>query len=474
MAASGVKWTSTSSITIAVLQFVQLFVLARLLSPDEFGLMAMVGVTLGFAAAYADMGVSAAIIHRQDATQEQLSSLYWLNLLGSFYVYLLVITISPVIVAFYGEPRLNGMIPWVALSFIINPFGTQFQLLLQKNLHFRHLALIEISSALVGAGVAIGSALQGQGVFSLIWGTLSNNITSTLLLLTVGLREWRPQLHFHRADLKGFLSFGFYQMGERSVNYLNSTLDQLLIGSLLGAQALGYYRLAWNLAIQPVGRINPIVTRVVFPLFSRIQNEIQQLRKGYLLVLNMLSMVNAPLLLGLAAISPMLIPFVLGEQWKPAVPLVQVLAFVTLMRSMGNPVGSLLLAKGRADLGFKWNCIEMVTQLPGVYLGAYFGGALGVAISLVILQVLYTVLLYPMMIKLLIGPCLREYVMSMLPALVLASVMGVGVMTLSWVAQVSIWVLGLLILFGMLLYSLLVLMFQRKQIEALKLMVLHR
>lgn len=474
-AASGVKWTTVSSVAITVLQFIQLAVLARLLSPEDFGLMAMVAVVIGFAAAYADMGISAAIIHRQDATREQLSSLYWLNLLAGVLVYLVVLALTPVIVALYDEPRLSKLIPWITLTFLINPLGTQFQLLLQKNLRFRRLALIEISAALVGASVAIVAALLGQGVFALIWGTLSSNMTSALLLLSVGLREWRPQWYFRYADLTGYLSFGCYQMGERSINYLNSALDQLLVGSLLGAQALGYYKLAWSLAIQPIGRINPILTRVAFPLFARIQNEPERLQKGFLLVLRMLSTVNAPLLLGLAAVAPVLIPVVFGTQWMPAVPLVQVLAFVTLMRSTGNPVGSLLLAKGRADLGFKWNCLLLVTQLPGVYLGAYLGDALGVAISLVILQLIYSVFNYRILIRTLIGPCLREYLLSMLPALGLASVMGGGVLVLSkWVAYVSILELVFLIFSGVFIYALLVLVFQRQQMVSFKSLIMKQ
>lgn len=472
-AASGVKWTTVSSITTTALQFIQLAVLARLLSPEDFGLMAMVAVVIGFAAAYADMGISAAIIHRQDATREQLSSLYWLNLLAGLLVYLVVLAMTPAIVALYGEPRISRLMSWITLTFLITPLGTQFQLLLQKHLRFRRLALIEISAALVGASVAVVTARFGQGVFALIWGTLSSNATSTVLLLIVGLREWRPQWHFRSADLKGYLSFGCYQMGERSVNYFNSTLDQLLIGSLLGAQALGYYKLAWSLAIQPIGRINSILTRVAFPLFARIQNEPERLQKGFLLVLRMLSTVNAPLLLGLAAVAPVLIPVVFGTQWLPAVPLVQMLAFVTLLRSAGNPVGSLLLAKGRADLGFKWNGLLLVTQLPGVYLGAYLGDALGVAISLVILQLIYSVFNYLILIRTLIGPCLREYLLSMLPSLGLASVMGSGVLALSsWVAHVSSLVLVFLMLMGILFYVFLMWIFQREQMTVFKSLVM--
>lgn len=469
-AISGVKWTTISSILITVFNFLQLAVLARLLSPADFGLMAMITVVIGFAANYADMGVSSAIIYRQDATKEQLSSLYWLSLLVGASVFLLFLATIPAIVAFYSEPQLAGLIPWLALSFIINPLGTQFRLLMQKNFRFHGLALIEISAALLGLTVAIITALLEQSVFALIWGNLSSDVVKNLLFLNIGLKEWRPKWHFRYIDLKGYLSFGFYQMGERSANYLNTVVDQLIIGSLIGAQALGYYKLAWGLAIQPVLRINPILTRVAFPLFARLQNEPEQLRKGFLLVIRTLSTVNAPLLLGLAAVAPVLIPVVFGEKWIPAVPLVQVLALVTLIRSLINPVGSLLLARGRADLGFKWNCILLITQLPSIYLvGAYFGDALSVAISLVILQLIYFLFNYIILIRTLIGSCLREYMLSIISPLGLASIMGSGVLAASTlITQFSVLTLFLLIMAGLLIFIFLVILFQRQQIIFLK------
>jgi len=416
-AVTGVKWSGISMGAVTALGIVTLAVLARLLSPADFGLMGMIMVVIGFAQAFADMGISNAIIYRQDATKDQLSSLYWLNILAGAIIFCVVCASTPLVVGFYHEPHLSKLLYLTAVIFLITPLGQQFQILFQKELEFDGLAKIEIATSVVNSTVAIGSAFAGLGVYSLIYGQLAATTAKVALLCGAGWRRWRPSLHFAKRDLKGYVSFGLYQMGERAINYLNSNLDYLLIGSMLGARALGYYTLAYNLIIKPSSMINPVITKVAFPVFSLIQNETEKLRRSYLKVLQVLATVNFPMMAGLAVVAPIAVPVIFGEQWLPSVVLIQILTIVGLLRSTGNPVGSLLLAKGRADLGFKWNLALAVTQIPGLYLGVKLGGAVGVAIAFSILMALYSIFNYLVLIRTLLGPCLREYFWSMWPAL---------------------------------------------------------
>lgn len=419
------------------LQFVTLAVLARLLSPSDFGLMGMVMVVIGFAQAFADMGISNAIIHRQDVLKEHLSSLYWLNIVAGAILVCLICAVIPLIVGFYREPRLHKLLYLSALIFLITPFGQQFQVLLQKELNFTGLAKIEIATSMVNAAVAIALALSGFGVYSLIWGQLAAASGKVLMLWGMGWRNWRPGLHFSTRDLKGYLSFGLYQMGERTMNYLNTNLDYLLIGSMFGAKSLGYYTLAYNLVVKPAMLINPVITKVAFPIFSRMQNETDRLKKGYLRVGQLLSTVNFPLMGGLAVVAPVLVPVIFGDQWLPSIILVQILTIVGLLRSTGNPVGSLLLAKGRADLGFKWNLALTVFQIPGLYLGAKLGGTVGVALAFAILMAIYSIFNYLILIRTLIGPCLHDYIQSMWPSLWMSGAMAVAVVAAGLLFQSS-------------------------------------
>jgi lipopolysaccharide exporter len=276
--------------------------------------------------------------------------------------------------------------------------------------------------------VAIILAFGGMGVFSLIWGQLAGALLRVLFLCYWGMGHWKPCWHFYSQDLKRYISFGLYQMGERTVNYFNSNLDYILIGSLLGAKSLGYYTLAYNLVLKPSSIINPILTRVAFPIFAKVQKDAGRLKRGYLKVLQLLSLINFPIMAGLAVVAPVAVPLIFGKQWLPSIILIQILTIVGLLCSTGNPIGALLLAKGRADLGFKWNIALTITQIPGLYLGARLGGMVGVAIAYAILMSIYSVFEYLILIRTLLGPCLREYIRNIWPSLWMSVLMAVIVL----------------------------------------------
>lgn len=468
-AIKGVKWTSYTTIITTALQFIQLTVLARLLSPEAFGLMAVIMLFHGFAHAYADMGISNALIHYQDTTREQLSSLYWLNIFAGIILFLILFFSAPLITTFYNEPKLLHLIQFTALTFLITPLGQQFQVLLQKELVFKKLSIIEVVSVIIGTSIAIISALIGQGVYSIVWGILTTTLIRSLLLAVNGWKKHPPMLIFKFNGLHGHINFGLYQMGEKSINYFNSRLDQLVIGAFVGVQALGYYNLAFSLVIQPIAKINPIITRVAFPIFAKIQNDNEQLKKGYLLTLKIISFINFPILCGLAVIAPLLIPLVFGEQWENSIVIVQILSFVALLRSQGNPIGSLLLAKGRADLGFKWNAFLMISQTIGIVIGLKTAGVLGVAWALLILQVFYMVLNYLFLVRPLINSSIKEYIFSLLPAFIFSIIMALGVYTIPLFIQLSeLNTLLIQVVLGGVIYTLLNLFFNKKQLEIIK------
>ena len=210
--------------------------------------------------------------------------------------------------------------------------------------------------------------------------------------------------------------------------------------------------------------INPVITKVAFPVFSRIQNETERIKRVYLKILQLLSIFNFPMMIGLAVVAPVAVPVIFGEQWLPSIILIQILTIVGLLRSIGNPVGSLLLAKGRADLGFKWNLGLTVTQIPGLYIGAELGGAVGVAIAFSILMVLYSIFNYLILIRTLLGSCLREYIRSMWLALWMSAVMGMVVFVVGILLQSAAEPISLItqILCGGLIY-LGLLFFNKKQ-----------
>lgn len=456
--------------------FLKLAILARLLTPSDFGLMGMIRVIIGFAQAFSDMGFSNAIIYRQDANQDQLSTIYWLSILTGVLVFALVWVATPLLVYFYHEPRLRDLLFWAALSFIITSIGNQFQVLLQKELHFNCLAGIEVTAVIIGATIAVVSAVAGQGVFSLIWGQLASAGSMALLLTVFGSKTWRPHLHFKRDDLKGYMSFGLYQMGERAVNYYTANVDYLIIGRFLGADILGIYTIAYELVVRPISTINPVVTRVAFPLFAKKQADNAALRRGYLEVIRLLAFIIFPLLIGLGVTAPLAIPVFFGKRWVSAIHLVQILVILGMLKSIENPIGSILLAKGRADIGFGMNafcaavntCVFWFVVRYGVYAMAWAEVALCLVYFIVGLTILYFI----------IGLGQSEYFAALIKPTVASSAMGAIVFNayflLSRLAlSRSILLLGLVML-GMTVFGLLMSVFERNYLVGVWNLVTNR
>ncbi|MBN2569927.1 MAG: MOP flippase family protein [Deltaproteobacteria bacterium] len=424
-AVSGIKWTGVSMAVVTALQFITLAVLARYLAPFDFGLMGMIMVVMGFAQAFADMGISNAIIHRQDATRDQLSSLYWLNMLVGVLVFCIIWASTPLVVIFYREPRLYDLLHITAVIFLITPVAQQFQILLQKNLNFNGLAKIEMATALVNSTVSIGAGMASLGVYALVYGQLAGTIARVALLCGVGWRDWHPSLHFSRRDLKGYVSFGLYQMGERTVNYLSAHMDYIIIGRFLGPAALGFYTLAYQLVTFPLTKVNPVITKVIFPVFSIIQNDNESFRKGYVRVINYIAFITFPMLIGLFIVAPEFIILLFGERWVASAFVLQILCMVGLFKSLGNPVGAVLLAKGRADIGFYWNVFIMIIVGVAVIIGVNWG-INGVAIAILLLQIPLFLIIQPIVNRL-IDLKMIQYLKPLFTPLVCSLAMLAGI-----------------------------------------------
>ncbi len=231
-------------------------------------------------------------------------------------------------------------------------------------------------------------------------------------MLYVGLKIWKPTLEFDFSEIKNFLSFGLYQMGEHSINFLSSNIDQILIGKFLGTVALGYYSLAYNLVSYPFILINQIFTRVSFPYFSKMQNNMEKLKEKYFNLISIVSFINFPIYVLLMVIAPYFVPLLYGPQWYPSIILIQILSVVGIFKCIGNPIGSLLLAKGYARLGFLWVAIYTMIFPFIILLGIIFGGIYGVAIFTILSNFIFFFLFYYYLVRKILGPCFKEFIKS--------------------------------------------------------------
>ena len=377
-ALGGVKWTSLSTIFNALVQLLQIVILSRYLSPDAFGQVALVMVVIGFSQLFADLGISNAIIHQQKVTHVQLSTLYWLNVLTGLVLFVGISIFAPYISLFYHDPSLTPLIVLMAVTLLIQALGKQFFVLFEKELQFNTVAGIDIFAVLVGFLTSIYLAINHFGVYALVYPYILTVTIKSVLYIVKGLQFHRPSFYFRVSEVKSFINFGLFQMGSGFVGYFNSQFDIIIIGKLFGQEVLGMYSLAKQLVMRPAQIVNPIVTRVTFPVLAKVQDDQTQLKEIYLKTIYLISLVNFPIYLLMLILAPEIISLFLGEKWADVVPIFQVLTLFALFRSTGNPIGTLVLAKGRPQYELYWN-IGLFFYLPlTIYIGS-FCGVTGVA-----------------------------------------------------------------------------------------------
>jgi O-antigen/teichoic acid export membrane protein len=422
--AHAVRWTALSTGVITAAQLLQLYIATQITSAEELGLFYIILLALGVLQIFADGGFTYAVIHKTEITANELSSIYWLTVIIGVGIYALLAVIgAPLLAAAYREPRLEGLMVLGSLAFIMLPFGIPYMTLLQKELRFELIAKIEMVASLASLGVLLAGAAAGYGLTALLWAIMALNLVKTIVPMTVGSQGWRPQLHCNVRETSFFLRFGVHQIGVRLTDYAVARADRLLISAYLGPEVLGYYVLAWNIVVDPVHRINPILTRVLTPVLAKVQDDRALLKRGFLMLIEAVAMINMPLVAGVAAVASLLIPLVFGPQWLPSVAIAQVLALVAAARAIGNPTGALVLAKGRADMAFRWSAIVALCQAPVLWIAVRFGSVLMVAASLAVFQVFVLAGAYWTLYRPLLGPCLAEWLGVLVPPVCFSGLM---------------------------------------------------
>lgn len=425
IAFAAVRWTTLAAVSRGILQIVQVAVLARLLAPAEYGLMAIVTVIVAFGVALGDLGLSSALIQRDEITAQQRSSLFWMNLMISTCLASLLAACAPLIALVYGAPKLAPLIAIGAITIVIQASTQQLWAVAEKALRFRPIAVIEITAGLCGFAAGLFAALAGWGVYALVLAPLTSASTAALLSWPVLSRDWRPTRHFRFSDVRSFLRFGSTLVVSTLIGQLNMALDVLIGGRTLSATVLGFFSVPRNLSLQLQFIVNPIVTRVGFPLIAQVQSDKARVRFIYLNTTNMTSSVNAPLYLGLAFFAPEVTALLLGKGWEQSSSLLRILALWGGIRSIMNPVGILLLGVGRADLHLKWNVSLLFVSVPALLLGSNYGGH-GLAFASLFVVSLSVFLGWYALVRPTCGASLAEYSLTVLRPFAL-SLCSIGV-----------------------------------------------
>lgn len=397
---SAASWIAVANIIKSVLYVTQLGALTRFLSPQDFGFMALVVVITSYLALFSDMGLSTAFIQRQHITLEERSSLFWLSVTIGFSLMLVVMAISPLVARFYNQDELAPLLMLASTNFLIIPLGQQLRADAEKRLDFKPVAIIEIGAMLFGFSIAILTAWKGYGVYSLTLAAVGNTCANTILSWMLLANKWRPLWRMRLNEISWFVQFGGGMLVNNLINQINSTIDIFMGGRIMSASSLGLYSVPRNLIFQIQSMINPIFTRITFPIMAKIQSDPHQIRTVYLTILNLTATINAPIYIGIAAFSPELVQLMFGPNFANTAQLMQVLAIWGLLRSFFNPLGCLLYGLGKLRLAMLWNIFLLFIVPPALWLGMQFG-VLGLAWTM---SILMFVLFVPSWIFL-IRPC---------------------------------------------------------------------
>lgn len=471
-AAIGIMWSGITQFSLQVFRFVVIIILARLLNPEDFGIVGLAALFIGIINIINDLGLSAAIIQRKDLEKAHLSTSFWASVGIAILLWFFSILISPFVADFFQEGLVRPILIVTSAGLVIGSFCVVHKALLQKKLKFKKIAIAEISGAFVSGIASIFLAFNQFGVWSLVYGQLLANFVMVLIFWR--LCSWKPGFNFSYRHFKDLFTFGGNVMGSRLLNYIDSNVDYLVVGKLLGKTSLGYYTIAYQLMTFPLHKISMMVTRVTFPIFSTIQDDNDALRRGYTKTVRYISLITFPLLTGMLAVAPEFIIVVFGEKWAPIILPLQILCLAGALKSIGTTVGSVLLAKGRSDLQFKWNIITVIVVPIAVVIGAKNYGITGVASAITVM----TILLFPIIQTItnrLIDLSMYEYMKAIYPSIIGSLVLLAGVEIFQKSVAIynisDIIMLGSSILIGFIVYLLILWLFFNNLFKELNLLI---
>jgi PST family polysaccharide transporter len=385
--------TLTSQGAQFVIQSIATVVLARLLTPADFGLVAMVVAVTGLAVAFADLGLSEATIQRQEISHEQVSTLFWINVAIGLTLMLVTVALAPALAWFYREPRLKGIACLVSFTFLINGLRVQHEALLKRQMRFSSLAIRDVFSLALGVCIAITMALRGAGYWAIA--VLSVSATFCQMALSWLMVRWIPGLPRRNAKVGSLIVFGGNVAVSAVIMTLNRSADNVLIGWHWGAGPLGLYSRAYNLLMLPVRQVSAPARSVTVPAFSRIQGDPERFARYYLRTANLIMWIATPILGFLFVAAQPVIVLVLGHQWREAAPVFQILAFSALVHLLLESAIWLFVSQGQSGRLLKVLLIISPIIVGSYAIGLPFG-IKGVALcgSLVLVAILPGVLKY--------------------------------------------------------------------------------
>lgn len=364
-------WSAVQRFGTLALSFVSNLVLARLLSPDDFGAIGMLAIFIALSTNFIDGGFGAALVQKTNPTQRDYSTIFYWNLSLAIALYVIIWFCSPLIASFYEIDILGSLLRFQALILIVNALGIVQRTRLRKQLEFKKIAMVDLTSSIIAVTVAISSAYSGLGVWSLVVYQLTLSSCQTVGVWIA--HKWTPSLVFDVQSFRSLFKFGGFLLISDLLNTLCDNIQGLIIGKRFSPAIMGYYAQAKKLEEMPTMSLSTIVSQVTFPVFSQLKDDRVSLRAAHFKCVHATNFINIPLMSLLIVIAQPLILFLFTDKWLDSVPYFQILCVSGLANCLQSINYQLYVAMGHSKSMFKWNLLKRSVGIMLILVGSLMG-----------------------------------------------------------------------------------------------------
>lgn len=411
----GIKWSVIDQVVRQLVTLLVSAILSRLLTPAEFGLLGMVFVAIGFLQVLKDIGLGSSIIQKQGITEEDKSTIFWVNAVMGLVLGLVLVIAAPWLASFFEEPQLTLLLRVMALNFLITSLAIVPDSLIMKAIDFKSYFIRNLGTVLLGGIVGIVMAYYGYGVWALIGQTIVTSITG--LIISFRMVKWMPRFIFSFSLLKPHLKYSLPLLADSSINYWVRNIDNLLVGKVLGSASLGIYNRAYSLMLLPLRQISSTLSKVMFPSFSLIQDDKNLMWSQFSKMLSVVALVSFPIMILLGVYAKEVILIIFGDQWSEAVPIFQVLSGLGAAQSIATLAGPVYYATGKTALLFKVGLVSRPIMILGIIIGLYSGGLIGMVWGYVISSSI-AMILEAYFVSKILNKSLKDYFKALFPEII--------------------------------------------------------
>lgn len=444
-------------------------VLARILSPGDYGLMAIAMIIIGFIGFFNEVGIGAAIVQKSELTTTEVNGCFAIAILISFLLFLATIAASESIAIFYGNPQLKAMISVLSIGFLLGALSTIPMAFLRREMQFKAIAGINLLAIAIQSILSLILAKLGYGVWALVWGFIVANIVTSIGFFV--LSPWRPKGQYGIREASKLVMYGLHITSSRIFWYLYTNADKAIIGKLLGVKSLGVYDMAFSLATLPSGQVTTLVVNVAAPLFSKLQHQFSELNSVLLKLTRGLAYITYPTLIGMLVCSRELIMVALGPQWDDVLIPFSALCLMGLIKSVDPLLSQVMISTGHAKKLSAYTALCSAVMLLGVVVGAKLDGLRGVSIVWAVAYPILTIKLLKDVCKI-TGMSMLAYYRNLMSVLLGVTFMGVAVLAMREVALPFVSSIPLLLIIeiiaGVLTYFLWIVYVDRKALNDIR------